>query len=114
MVFEKVLKGGHAHSIILPTQISISKHCLVFGKKIAECFTEGFMEVYIDRKNKKVGFAPSNNNVSGYKIHKGNSCTGIFAKELERNVYDATLEDGIWVIKVSKISENIPTVKTNE
>ncbi len=77
-------------------------------------FKDGFVEVYIDRKNSLVGFAPSDNAIQGYKIHKSNNTTGIFAKEIEINVYDATLEEGIWAIKVPKISENIPTVKTNE
>jgi len=113
MVFEKVLKGGHAHSIIGLTQISVGKSCLVFGRQIIKDFKDGFVEVYIDRSKNLVGFKPSNNMIQGYKIHKSNNTTGIFAKEIEPNVYDATLEDGIWAIKVPKISDDILTVKTN-
>lgn len=114
MVFEKVLKGGHFHGVIMPTQISIGKSCATFGKQIKESFKDGFVAVLIDRKNKLVGFEPCDNPVDGYKVHKGSTSTGTFAKELESKLYDAKLEDGIWVIKVSKISENIPTVKINE
>jgi len=114
MVFERVLKGGHSHSVILPTQISISKNCVVFGKDIIKSFSGGFVEVYLDRKNKLVGFAPSKSPIIGYKIHKSNNTTGIFAKELTRNVYEAKFEKGIWVIKVDKIPENIPTIKKND
>jgi len=111
MVFERVLKGGHSHSVILPEEISISKNCVVFGRAIVKSFAKGFVEVLLDRKNNLVGFTSSDNQVIGYKIHKSNNTTGIFAKELERKVYQAKLENGVWIIKVKKIPENIPTVK---
>ncbi|KKK59039.1 hypothetical protein LCGC14_3038400 [marine sediment metagenome] len=114
MVFERVLKGGHFHSTILPEEISISKNCVVFGKKVKASLNQGFVEVFLDRKNNLVGFVSSKSPVTGYKIHKGNNTTGIFAKHLERKVYQAKLQDGLWVIKVKKIHEDIPTTKQNE
>lgn len=114
MVFEKVSKGGHFHSFILPRQISISKHTLIFGREIAKTFDKGFVEVYLDKKKSLVGFSSSNSPLTGYKMHKSNNVTGIFARELKKGLYEANLESGIWVIKVDKIPENIPTIKKNE
>lgn len=113
MVFEKVIKGGHFHSNIQEKQISISKHTLVFGKEIAKEIGK-FVEIYLDRKNKLVGFAKGKNAITGYKVHKGNNATGIFARELDRGLYDAKFEKGLWVIKVSKIPDAIPTINQNE
>ncbi len=112
MVFERVIKGGHSLGTILPDEVSISKSCIAFGKGIIKTLNGGFVEVYIDRKNNLIGFVDSKNQVLGYKLGKSNNLTGVVAKNLKRSIYKAKLQDGIWVIKVDKIPEDIPTTKT--
>ena len=50
-------------------EVSVSKTSISFGNDFREAFEENdFVEVYLDRSDLKVGFKPSKENSTGYKI----------------------------------------------
>ena len=104
-LFEKNMKGG----ALSGNQISVSRTQVSFGKNIKEKFIKlGFVEIYLDRKNNKVGFRPTKNIITGFKIRKERERSASFQTKviyeiIPIGVYDAEKEDGIWVISVQKI-----------
>jgi len=112
MVFERILKGRYPGGRILPEEISITKTSITFGKDVVKDFNKGYVEILVDRKKGLVGFISSSNQITGYKIQDGQrTIASGFTKMMEKKVYKANKEKGIWVIKVKNIPKDLQTVK---
>lgn len=118
MVFELYEKGRTWISSLETDIVSITKTSISFGQDaIKEFGDDKFIEIYLDRKKKKVGFKSSNNSITGFKLTKPNTngrvaCTGKFLKLLAPGQFQMRVEDGYIVIEVLEIVDNIQTVKT--
>ena len=107
-IIEKGLRGFH----IGDEMITIAKTNISLGKTIGQEFLRtGFVEIWLDRNENKVGFKSTKNGIRGFKIQvKENELgTRITSKKacesLPTGVYDAVKEDDMWVIKVSEIAK---------
>lgn len=110
MVFE-ILEKGLRGFAIGSEMISIAKTNISLGKTVGDEFLKsGFVEVWLDREANKVGFKSTKNDVRGFKIQMKDNQSGtritakLVCQYLPTGVYDATKEDGMWVINVSEIA----------
>ena len=113
MVFE-LLEKIRANSLGLkPNQISISRTGTIpFGKDIADRLREkGFVEIYLDRKENKVGFKTSDNGINGFKFQetKGGKTSHIVSKIVRdlfpKGKFEAKIEEKYIVIRVPEIAK---------
>lgn len=110
MGFEIVQKNVWRCGILKPMQVTIRKSGFNFGREIREFFGDNeYVEIYLDKDKKKVGFKPTDNGVTGFKMLTSKSnqgaiaCTGT-ARRLQQGFFDAEIEDGLVVIKVPEIA----------
>ena len=100
---------------IPPTVISITRTSFSFGSAIGKEFTDstGFIEIYFDRENNKIGFKPAESRLTGFTAQhkKPGNCAYLVIKplveKLPKGRYLATKEDDMWVIEVPEIPEKI-------
>jgi len=93
-------------------QLSINNYGLSFGTD-ASRFLEGFnaCEVYLDRENRRVGFKPTNNALTGFKIAVANkkrtrkALSGSWAKKLPKKRFNIVFEDDMMIINDCDIAE---------
>ncbi len=111
MVFEIIEKGFRGFNIG-DEMITIAKTNISLGKTIGQEFLKtGFVEVWLDRDENKVGFKPTKNEIRGFKIQAkenelGSRITSKRACEaIPTGLYNAVKEDEMWVIKVPEIAK---------
>lgn len=100
-------------------QISVSKTSISFGQNFVAKLNEGgYVEVYVDKVNNQVGFRPVGKMISGYKvqIEKANSMRAYLSSSkissmIPRGRYTATFNDGLIVINVAEILEEVKKPK---
>ena len=117
MVFELLEKKRSNTLGLQPNQISIARSGTIsFGTEmLSHLDKEGFIEIYLDRKNKRVGFKPTSNNFNGFKIQMttGGKTAHIVSKMvkdlLPSGKYEAKTEEGFVVIEVLEIVDNTKT-----
>lgn len=92
-----------------PMDVSISKHGFSFGHGLTPVFEKHeCVEVYLDIEDKKIGFSPTNNKITGFRINKISrswtlSTTGV-VKRIPFGRYVGRVEDGMVVIDVPEIA----------
>jgi len=59
---------GRLNQALLPMEVSIAKTSISFGKDIMEFFKGKFVEIYMDKEKMLVGFSPTTNELTGYKL----------------------------------------------
>ncbi len=118
MVFEIYEKGQSWGHVGRSDEISITKTSISFGTdSLSQFGEEEFVEVYLDRKNNKVGFKSTTDNVTGFRIGKKVNktgrrvSTGKFIKLLPQGKFKMRVEDGFVVIDVPEIVDDTKTVK---
>lgn len=113
MAFE-LLEKIRANTLGLnPNQISISRGgSISFGSDIADKLREkGFVEIYIDREENRIGFKTTDNNINGFKFQetKGGKTCHIVSKMVKdlfpKGKFDAFLEEEYIVIRVPEIAK---------
>ncbi len=108
-LYKKIARYGRRG--IGPTEISITRTAFGIGSIIGKEFEDaGYVEVYLDRKNNKVGFKPTLNRISGFTLtrKKQGSIPYLVIKSLMgylpvKGKYEAVKEDDMWVIEVPEI-----------
>jgi|SRR3990172_9802008 len=111
MVFEIYQKGTH-NLRIRDNEISFAKTSITFGLNMKVDFLKkGYVEVYLDREENKIGFKPTKNQVTGFKvlyIENQDKLTRITAKQICSLIpvgrYEVTQEKDMYVIKVPEIA----------
>ena len=92
--------------------VSVAKTSIAFGHNFTEVLEHnGYVEVHLDRIEKKIGFNPTRSNISGYKIQfdkggKKRACltSSKVAKMIPRGRYNAYIDsNGYIVIAVEEI-----------
>lgn len=117
MTFEIYTKGRTWISSIEKDIVSVAKTSISLGEEVVAGFGEDkFVEVYLDRKNNKVGFKPTSSSVTGFRLSKKNkggrmTFTGKFLDLLPQGQFKAKEEDGFMVIQVPEIAAENKTVK---
>ena len=111
MVFEIIEKGLRGFPIG-GEQISISKTSISLGETIGEEFLKkGFVKVFLDREENRVGFEASNDSIRGFKIQKSEGkllariTSTLACKYLQQGLFDSRKEENIWVINVPEIAK---------
>ncbi|HEC40869.1 MAG TPA: hypothetical protein ENI29_21675 [bacterium] len=113
MAFE-LLEKIRANTLGLnPNQISISRSGTIsFGKDVSDKLRKkGFVEIYIDREENRVGFKTTDNNLNGFKFQetKNGKTSHIVSKMVKdlfpRGKFDAKLEKEYIVIRVPEIAK---------
>lgn len=101
MVFELFEKGSHTIGGLKPKQVSVAKTSMTLGSDSVKIMKDGFVEVWLDYANKRVGLRNCNNQVKGFKLHfhkeksgkSGNPyITGTFVNLLPRGLYESYQE----------------------
>ena len=110
MVFKIIEKGQHAMAHA-PMTIAITASGFSFGSDVVKFIGDNSsLEVYLDKDNKRVGFKPTNNILTGFKLHKGGKSWTMsgsnISKRLTAGKYTAKIEDGFAVITVKEIGYN--------
>lgn len=113
MTFELVKKGLLGAGGIKPNEISVGKSSFSFGTDILKHFKgENYIELYLDKQRKRVGFKATKSNLTGFKLQAKNSRTArnisakIMSKRIPRGRYPAEIDkDGFVVISVREIAE---------
>jgi len=111
MVFELVQKNVWRCNLVGPMQVTVRKSGFNFGTAIRDFFeNKEFVEIYLDKENKKVGFKATDNAITGFRVQTAKSKQGIvacgaLAKRLQHGIFNAEIEDGFVVIKVPEIAE---------
>ena len=103
-------------------QISVSKTSISFGQDfVDELRKGGYLEVYVDKIGKQIGFKPVGKIISGYKvqIEKSNSRRAYLSSSkisamIPKGRYTATFENGLIVISVPEILEEVKKSKNIE
>ncbi len=117
MVFELYEKGKSWISSLEPNVISINKSTISFGQDALKEFPDSsFVEVYLDRKENKVGFKFSKDSMRGFRLSETNKhsrkyCSGKFIGLLPTGQYEMEIEGDYVVINVSEIIDDTLTVK---
>ena len=64
MAFEMLEKGRAGNQPLGSWEISIGKKSIGFGYSVLDAITEAgdYIEIYLDRKNRRIGFNRENNN----------------------------------------------------
>lgn len=120
MVFEIYEKGRFTLPTLEPDVVSIRKTAISFAKdSMVEFGDDNYVEVYLNRKSKLVGFKSTENNITGFKLQRASKCgtcniTGKFLELLPRGIFKMKIEDGYVVIKVPEIVDNTKTVKVKK
>lgn len=74
MVFELLEKRGVGR--LYNDEISIRKGHITFG--MPDFFNKDYVEIYVNRKEKLIGFMPSSDYIRGFKVgYKGDNCNTI-------------------------------------
>ncbi len=99
---------------IQPTQISITRTGFGMGPTIGEEFRDSnYIEIHFDRENNKIGFKPSQNQLTGFTLQYKNPkkiaylIIKTLAGLLPKGRYEATKEDDMWVIEVPEIPTEV-------
>jgi len=107
MAFEIINKK---HVRLKNMQISSNNCGFTFSNYLLKYFkTKKYVEIYLDYKRNKIGFKPSSNSITGFKIterRQGNSFqigSLFISKRIKNGIYDVKIEDNFLVIKVPKI-----------
>lgn len=112
MAFELIEKG-HKLEKLSPFDISIMKTGISFGKEIEKDFIENgfYCEVYFDYEGRRVGFKPTANSLTGFKIQIGNETHQTAYMSLPKvsgrilkGRYKAIKEGNTWVVHVPEIA----------
>ena len=112
MAFELFEKKAGVQGLA-ENQISVSKTSISFGQDfVTELRKGGYLEVYVDRINKQIGFRPVGKTISGYKVQveKATSKRAYLSSSkvssmIPKGKYIATFENGLIVINVPEILE---------
>lgn len=106
---------------ISPTEISITQNSFGVGPKIAEELKkDGFVEIYVDKENNKIGFKATKNSETGFKVQhkKVSSILYVTAKSITNGLvkarYPAVKEGDMWVITVPNIEHAVPDIEKEE
>ena len=107
----KIVKKTVGKNSLENDEVRISKSSVSFGFKVHEFIGENKrLEIYFDREKNKVGFNPTNNIITGFKIvNKTNSGRGGILnsikclKNIPPGIYKSVFEDGMFIIQVEKI-----------
>lgn len=114
MAFELIVKGEFKSNVIRPMEVSVGVGGFSFGSGFSGRFGK-FVEVYLDRKGKRVGFKGTENHFKGFKLQKGKRSSYISTNSLRgmlsKGKYLAKIEDDIVVIQVPEIVDIDRTVK---
>lgn len=110
MVF-KIVKKTLGKNSLESDEVRITEFSASFGVKVHEFIGENKrLEIYFDREKNKVGFNPTNDIITGFKLvnksnsGRGGTLNGIKClKNIPTGVYKSVFEDGMFIIQVEKI-----------
>ena len=106
----QVKKSRGINETIGPMSVSLTKTGACFGSELSQKFNTSYIEVYFDYNNKKVGFKPTENNLTGFKLAKKNKvANGKFSINCPYTAratpgrYPVTFADGMYVCDVPEL-----------
>lgn len=103
----RIIHKKRRNSFTSSDQIAIGKNLITFGEDVIKYFKKNtHVEIFLDRATNQVGFNPTNNKSTGFKLKISGSkgyLSGGFVKQLENGVYDSYLSGGMVVINCSII-----------
>ncbi|MGC9309942.1 MAG: hypothetical protein ACP5D2_04590 [Candidatus Nanoarchaeia archaeon] len=108
MAFEIMQKKISNRMKLPANKVRISKVSISFGSSFSKILHKPYLEVYLDRENKKLGFNPTDNYLTGfkmkeYKTSNTRAISGSWVLNLPMGIYDADIEDGMIVIKIPEV-----------
>ena len=108
MTFELVKKGSHLIANN-PMDVSVVKSGFALGSDITKFFGEkSSAEIHLDIDGKRVGFKPTDDILSGFKLSKGgrswNLSAGATSKRIPLGKYPARIEGDMVVFDVLEIA----------
>jgi len=96
-------------------EVAINNYGATFGAKVCDKLENfSYCEVYLDKENRRVGFKPTNNNISGFKIAKNSgkllrkSISGNWATQLPSKRFIATYDDDMIIINDCEVADKKP------
>lgn len=109
MGFELLIK--RARQTLPVDVVAVNKCSISFGANIVDFFKkQPFVEIYLDKEDKQVGFKASNNIVTGFKLEKKGKSgkLSITAKQASTMIplgqYPTKFEKGLAVISVPSLA----------
>lgn len=90
MAFEQLEKKSRGAPILIGYKVAIRKSYIRFSPQISkEIFPDTkYIEIFLDKQGQRLGFRPTENNVSGFKIHKEKSLA-VSMENVSRGTYNA-------------------------
>lgn len=110
MAFKQVLKGTWFGSQLPENTVSVGKAAITISKDLQKYFNDkDYVQVFIDRENNRIGFLPSNDKMTGFKIVKKDTtlsftCTQVI-KSIQSKRYRTYMEDGYICFDVTEIAD---------
>jgi hypothetical protein len=89
MAFEKINKNTRSWGAFSGNRVSIQKSHIHFSKEAMSNFlgAEKYVEIFLDRPGKRVGFRETKSSISGFKISK-DGCIGLKLKNIVPGIFE--------------------------
>lgn len=115
MAFEKIIKGIGMKQGLAEGEVSVGKYGISFAKDLRDDFIlpRGMhMEVYVDVEGRRVGFKPTNDGATGFKLQqtkRGNKTGNCYiasktVKRVPEGRYKSSIVGDMIVINVPEIA----------
>ena len=100
-MFEIIEKRQIGPVRVKHNEISVYKTGFSFGKDCLNLLDKDFVEIYIDRKDNRIGFKPTNNSITGFKINRKDTLriNCVFSKKVVKRKYNFIIEDDMIIIE---------------
>lgn len=99
MTFELIKKSSRFGKTVNPNQLTIRKTGFYFGEGLSDKLRPfSHCQVFIDRINKRIGFKPVNDKITGFAIGKGYGKSlslgcGAVSEKVSSGVYNADYDE---------------------